>query len=133
MQFSKYFTNIAKSGNIFISLPVQFLVYGRCDWKWVLQKGNLSSHILVFFGEKGWFKNIFLRFARNIKILHHGKILGISHSPGFLFKTLFTAEIFLKQLHSQSGSALEGKKDAGNVWEERTWLCAFWPEQQIFL
>lgn len=133
MQFSKYFPNIARSGNIFISLPVQFLFYGCCDWTWVTTKENLSFRIHVFFGEKGWFKNIFLRFARNIKILHHGKMLGISHSPGFSFEPLYTAEIFLKQLHSQSGSSLEGKKDFGNVWEERTWLCAFWPEQQVFL
>jgi len=45
--------------------------------------GNFSSQILVFFGETGCIKNIFLRFARSIKILHHGKMLGISHSPGF--------------------------------------------------
>lgn len=70
------------------------------------------------FGERGWFKNIFLRFARNIKILHHGKMLGISHSPSFLFKPLHTAEIFLKQLYCQSGSSLEGKKNFG-MYEKR--------------
>lgn len=71
----------------------------------------------MFFGERRWFMNIFLRFARNIKIFHHGKMLGISHSPGFLFKPLNTAEIFLKQLYSQSGSFLEGRNMLGYMRE----------------
>lgn len=77
----------------------------------------LISHTCVVWG-KGMVKNIFWRFARNIKVLHHGKMLGISHCPGFLFKPLHTTEIFLKQLYSQSGSSLEGKKDAG-MYEKR--------------
>lgn len=54
-----------------------------------------------------------MRFARNINILHHEKMLGISHSSGFLFKPLHTAEMFLKQLYSQTGSSLEVKKEVG--------------------
>lgn len=120
MQYSKIMlTNqIAKSGNILKSLTVRFLFCECCDWKWVITKEYFSSHILVFFGEREWFKNIFLRFARSIKILHHGKMLGIFHSPVFLFKPLHTAEIFLKQLYSQSGSSLEGKNGLG-MYEQR--------------